>query len=215
MKPKPVLAALGVACFKSVASAAAVDTVNSLDELPYDSSDNHLASHIFAYTSSCIQIVENSPVQDGIFSHKFYVLEGTAEEDVFGHLDSSVECKVACLEKGTPRSLVARPMPHRYWIDGMVDRGDGTVTDEISLFDFVTSDGCGMVEYGFINYLDRVSATVSDLLSSQLLQRDISTANLTPFAFSNHSQCMFTGSMIVTTKEFLNTRLKRAQITLA
>ena len=173
MKPKPVLAALGVASsssFKSAAlsSAAPDNTVNSLDELPYDDTNNsddssskqqrlHLASHIFAHTSSCTDAIESDNVHDGIFSHTFYLLEGAAAQEVFGHLDSSVECKVACLEKGTPRSLVSRPMPHRYWMDGIVDRGDGTGMGQMSLMEFLGSEGCGMVEYGVINYLDRVS----------------------------------------------------------
>jgi hypothetical protein len=159
MKPKPATSALLVFCLFSCGQSEAITstrTINSLDELPY--SDNHLASHVLAYTSSCTETVESSGIQDGTFGHAFYILQGQASAHVFGHLNYSTGCTVVCLERGTPRALVARPMPHRYWINGAVDLdGDGREIEKMDLNDFVNSDGCGQVEYGVVNFLDEVS----------------------------------------------------------
>lgn len=80
---------------------------------------------------------------------------------VFGHLISS-GCAAACLEKGTPRYSVAQPMPHRYWINGKVDDldGDGNeIVETLDFNEFMSSEGCGRVEYGTVNFLDDVSLT--------------------------------------------------------
>ena len=135
--------------------SASIPTVSTLDDLPYDSNDR-LSTHVLAYPSRCSDLVSGTgSLRDGIFHHAFYSLQGEAHRQVFGHFDDEAECMVVCLEKGTPRSVVARPLPHRYWRDGEVDL-DGTGEDnnvqQMSLPDFVWSDGCGKVEYGMVNY---------------------------------------------------------------
>ena len=90
--------------------------------------------------------------------------------DVFGHLnlvasssedgegDETLKCAAVCLEKGTLETVVKRPLPHRYWVDGTVDQdGDGRRVDDMTFMDFVFSDGCGKVEYGMVNYHENVS----------------------------------------------------------
>jgi hypothetical protein len=137
--------------------AQTASSISSLDDLPYDSA-NHLASHILAYTSTCTDIFnDEDDLRDELKYHIFIMLEGQASTNTFGHLPTfTSECIVACIEKATPKSVVARPMPHRYWINGKVNvDGDGNI-EEMSLSDFVRGDGCGQVEYGMLNFLDRV-----------------------------------------------------------
>jgi hypothetical protein len=155
-------------------ASAAPSVIRHLDDLPYDS-ENHLASHIFTYTSSCTSAIDASEIKEGIFSHEFYLLEGEAAVGVFGHLPSyPTTCTAACLEKGTPRSVAARPMPHRYWINGIVDiDGDGKTRVHLDLLDFLGSDGCGEVEYGFVNFLERVSVLDQSLVQVVFIHRFI------------------------------------------
>lgn len=182
MKPKPgnvFLTAVILTHARWEAALASSRSIKSLDELPYDT-NNHLYSHILAYTSSCTKAIADSGMKDGIFSHKFYLLEGDASTDVFGNLSSS-GCTAACLEKGTPRSVVARPMPHRYFIDGQVndlDEDGKEITHSMSLKEFMSSEGCGRVEYGSINFLDEVRLHVhlDSIVSSFVLPRPIINA---------------------------------------
>ncbi|KAL7476247.1 hypothetical protein ACHAW6_002120 [Cyclotella cf. meneghiniana] len=137
-----------------------IPTIRSLDDLPYDAND-HLATHVFAYPSRCSSVVSyEHRIYSNIFHHKFVSLAGEALAAVFGHLnsahqndDDASDCMAVCLEKGTPKSVVARPLPHRYWRNGAVDQdGKGTDIEQMSLVDFLYSDGCGKVEYGMVNY---------------------------------------------------------------
>ena len=132
-------------------------TISSLSALPYDTNDR-LSSHILAVPSHCIDTVDYRLAQ-GVLGHHLYALTNEATNAVFGHLNPQPdECLAACLEQGTPRSVVARPLPHRYWREGKVDQdGDGERVEEMNLMDFVYSDGCGKVEYGMVNYHERVS----------------------------------------------------------
>lgn len=159
MNPKPIVfvaTAIAFACLNLLVFVES-STIKTLDELPYDA-NNHLSSHVLAYPSSCIATIRAATgIYDGIFLHQFYELKDDAASSVFGHL-SNVGCNVACLEKGTPKAVVARPMPHKYWMDGIVDNnGDGKEIERMGLEEFVSSEGCGQVEYIFVNFLDRVS----------------------------------------------------------
>jgi len=143
----------------------AAPTITSLDELEYNE-DNRLANHIFAYPAGkCASLIDaDSTIYDGEWGHKFIALDGDAYHKVFGHLegvdgsagpptavDSYKDCFTACLEKGTLRSVVARPLPHRYWNRGIVeDEGEKKQVENMDAF--ITSDACGKVEYGFVNY---------------------------------------------------------------
>lgn len=164
----------------TIPSSTSIEVINSLSQLPYDEND-HLSTHIFAYTSSgCNEIDHDPAAKDGMLGHTFIKLEGQAAEDVFGHLPKQQiatttdynndnnedgeeqrnnDCKAVCLEKGTPKQVIARPLPHRYWRNGVVDQdGDGKRVEEMErAVDFLYSDGCGRVEYGFVNYHDSVS----------------------------------------------------------
>jgi len=87
-----------------------------------------------------------------MYGHQFLALEGKAFRDVFGEeaefpsSPASVrDCQAVCLELGTLKSVVARPLPHRYW---------GREEAKRQLYDFMLSDSCGRVEYGFVNYQD-------------------------------------------------------------
>lgn len=144
---------------------AEVRTISSLSELRYNG-DDRLAGHVFAYPAGeCADIVEkDGKIFDGVWGHEFTALEGQAYADVFGHLEgidgsagppkgvkSDRDCVAACLERGTLRRVVARPLPHRYWNRGEVD--DEGEMKKVENFDrFLSSDGCGKVEYGFVNY---------------------------------------------------------------
>jgi len=144
----------------------AAPTISSLADLPYNE-DNRLDTHIFAYPAGkCASLVDSDKfISDGQWQHKFVALDGDAYSAVFGHLegidtsagppntnvDSFGDCLAVCLEKGTLQSVVARPLPHRYWQNGEVD-DDGTMVQYENVDRFLTSDSCGKVEYGFINY---------------------------------------------------------------
>eukprot|EP00578_Thalassiosira_sp_NH16_P024176 CAMPEP_0181101030 /NCGR_PEP_ID=MMETSP1071-20121207/13524_1 /TAXON_ID=35127 /ORGANISM="Thalassiosira sp., Strain NH16" /LENGTH=526 /DNA_ID=CAMNT_0023183829 /DNA_START=83 /DNA_END=1663 /DNA_ORIENTATION=- len=139
----------------------AVPTITSLADLPYNE-DDRLSNHIFAYPAGkCASFID--PDNDGMWQHKFVALDGEAYGAVFGHLedvdaaappadaDSFLDCLAVCLEKGTLRSVVARPLPHRYWKNGEVDdEGEHVRVDDV--VKFLTTDSCGKVEYGFVSY---------------------------------------------------------------
>lgn len=135
-------------------------TISNLSDLPYNE-DNRLDRHIFAYPAGkCAELIDSDDsVFDGQWGHTFLALEGEARDAVFGHLgeeerptiDSFRDCVAACIEKGTLRSVVARPLPHRYWRFGEKD-DEGEMVNVPNIRDFLTSDSCGQVEYGFVNY---------------------------------------------------------------
>ena len=148
------------------------------NQFPYDA-NARLSTHVLAFPSSCTDALTSDPrVPNGIFRHAFHALSDDALSDVFGHLNlHDGQCAAVCLEKGTLRSVVKRPLPHRYWVDGTVDQdGDGRRVEEMSFMDFVYSDGCGRVEYGLVNYHDNVS---SFLVLVRLLLGDVTGGIMT------------------------------------
>lgn len=158
-----LLTAVASICLLSKRAIAQADTgppatISSLDSLPYDE-NNRLSTHVLAYPSHCADKLDDPRIPDGLFHHRKISVEGDALRAIFGHIpNDDNRCMAACLEKGTEESVVARPLPHRYWIDGYVDQdGDGKRMEEMTLLDFVYSDGCGKVEWGMVNYHDRVS----------------------------------------------------------
>ena len=146
---------------ESSSSSGVIPTISSLSSLPYDA-NARLSTHVLAFPSRCIDALSDPRIPDGIFHHAFYALEDDALHDVFGHLNledgETLKCAAVCLEKGTLETVVKRPLPHRYWVDGTVDQdGDGRRVDDMTFMDFVFSDGCGKVEYGMVNYHENVS----------------------------------------------------------
>jgi len=145
-------------------TAEAAPIISNLNDLPYNS-DNRLAKHIFAYpTGKCATLInEETSIHDGQWGHTFMELDGEAYTSVFGHLDVDTtkgvpkeaqtfhDCTAVCLEMGTPQSVVARPLPHRYWNKG-TKNDEEEIIPVNSIERFLTSDSCGQVEYGFINY---------------------------------------------------------------
>lgn len=149
-----------------LSKARAVPVITALKDLPFNE-DDRLSTHLFAYpVGECASLIERDKgIHDGLWEHKFTALDGEAYGKVFGHLEGvsqsipsgvkSVEdCVAVCLEKGTLQSVVARPLPHRYYDRGMVsdNTADGGIIQMDSLGNFLTSDSCGKVEYGFVNY---------------------------------------------------------------
>jgi len=142
----------------------AATTIEFLADLPYNE-DDRLSTHIFAYPAGkCASLIDSdTTIREGQWGHEFVALDGEAFGAVFGHLEgvdaasppsdvkSFRDCLAACLEKGTQRSVVARPLPHRYWKRGQVE-DEGEIREVENMDRFLTSDSCGKVEYGFINY---------------------------------------------------------------
>ncbi len=142
----------------------AAPTILDLSELPYNE-DNRLATHIFAYPAgACAELIDSdNSVWDGNHGHAFVALDGEAYRNVFGHLEGFVsdsppttvesfhDCLAVCLERGTDRSIVARPLPHKYWQYGEKD-DEGEMIEVDNISEFFSSDSCGRVEYGFVNY---------------------------------------------------------------
>lgn len=142
----------------------AAPTISSLSDLPFNE-DGRLSKHFFAYPAGeCASLIDSdTTIHDGQWEHTFVALDGEAFGAVFGHLegvDASApptdvntfrDCLAVCLEKGTSQSVVARPLPHRYWKRGEVE--DEKEVKTVDTMDrFLTSDACGKVEYGFVNY---------------------------------------------------------------
>jgi len=147
----------------------AISRAGNLSDLPFDEND-HLSTHVLAVPAGkCGSLLLEDTVdfEDGSHGHQWMELEGEAFDSVFGHLgayadfssdevtDFNTDCLAVCLEKGTLREVVARPLPHRYFLQGKVDQdGDGMRVTEASVQQFVMSDSCAKVEYGFVNYHD-------------------------------------------------------------
>ena len=85
------------------------------------------------------------------------------------------------------QKVVARPLPHRY-----LNRGKKVDEDEViqinRLSDFLTSDSCGKVEYGFVNYHDNpikmywINQNTNDKIYNQELGKgERNTAFITTF----------------------------------
>ena len=140
--------------------------ISSLDELPFDDENDHLSTHIFAYPAGkCASLVNDAmDIKNGDFGHQWMGLDGEAFTSVFGHLGDdddegiiiasdetkitnfNTDCVAVCLEKGTLRTVVARPLPHRYFNHGKVDQdGDGGRVDEMTVDNFYMSDSCAKV----------------------------------------------------------------------
>jgi hypothetical protein len=172
MKPTQLLRLLLLPSLLTGSTAAAASessvtpTITTLSDLPFND-DHRLTNHIFAYPArKCASLVEtDTTIHDGIWGHKFVALDGEAYTAVFGHIEnvpdapsnnneevqSFRDCVAVCIERGTLRDVVARPLPHRYWRYGhkLDEDRDVELTDIVS---FLHSDSCGKVEYGFINY---------------------------------------------------------------
>jgi hypothetical protein len=160
---KPTLALPLLSILKNHGANAA-PTILDLADLPYNE-DNRLETHIFAYPAgACAELIDSdSSVWDGHHGHVFVALDGEAYRNVFGHLkgffsdsppttaDSFHDCLAVCLEKGTNQSVVARPLPHKYWQYGEKD-DEGEMVEVASIGNFFLSDSCAMLEYGFVNY---------------------------------------------------------------
>ena len=141
------------------AADGGIASASNLSDLPFDEND-HLSTHILAVPAgSCGSLLKDAVnVREGVHGHKWIGLEGKAFESVFGHYgdyadfsgeevtDFNDDCLAVCLEKGTLREVVARPLPHRYFVQGKVDQdGDGERVDEMSLQTFFMSDSCAKV----------------------------------------------------------------------
>ena len=165
IKPALLLPLLSLLSHNGIHAAS---TISSLTDLPYNE-DNRLSTHIFAYPAGqCASLIDaDTTIYEGQWDHKFVALEGDAFSAVFGHLEgvdaaapptnvnSFHDCLAVCLERGTLQSVVARPLPHRYWKNGEVEDEDEIIKVD-TMDQFLTSDACGKVEYGFINYHDNL-----------------------------------------------------------
>ncbi|EJK72667.1 hypothetical protein THAOC_05776, partial [Thalassiosira oceanica] len=133
-----------------ISPVLAAPVISDLNQLEYDE-NGRLAGHVFAYpTGECAHLIEgDSSINDGMWGHKFAQLSGQAYEDVFGHLEGGSktvpdnvkswkdDCFATCLEKGTLQGK-------------KLDEDEEIQINRLS--DFLTSDSCGKVEYGFVNY---------------------------------------------------------------
>ena len=134
----------------------AFDIISQLSDLPYDEND-HLATHVLAYPASgdCSGLIENAmPEGPNLYGHMPIAVEGEAATALFGDkvpseddtITDITKCPAVCLDRGVDSSLVAYPLPEKYYnpTENKEHRGN---------FDnFVSSLSCGRVEFGFINY---------------------------------------------------------------
>lgn len=167
--------------------ARAAPTITSLADLPYNE-DNRLSTHIFAYPAGkCAALIDSDKkIADGRWEHKFVALDGEAYGAVFGHLEgvdasspptdvnSFHDCMAVCLERGTLQSVVARPLPHRYWKKGQVDN-EGEMVEVDNMDRFLATDACGQVEYGFVSYHENIVKIywVNDQTGEKIFNQDL------------------------------------------
>ena len=166
MKPTQPIVLLPLLLSLLARAKAASPTLTTLSDLPFND-DDRLTSHIFAYPAGkCASLIDaETTIRDGDLDHKFVALDGEAYTAVFGHLDendtdaskddehinSFRDCVAVCIERGTLRSVVARPLPYRYWNYGHKIDEEKDI-EMRSIASFLNSDSCGKVEYGFVNY---------------------------------------------------------------
>lgn len=132
--------------------AAANQVISAFSELPYDE-NQHLASHILAYPAGgpCSSLVEAAmPNPGNMYRHVPVAVDGDVAAALFGEVPTEgvsdvTQCPAVCLDRGVDASLVAHPIPQKYY--NPAENGDHK-----SFADFVSSLSCGHVEFGFINY---------------------------------------------------------------
>ena len=134
-------------------SIDAVETsvVSNLAELPFDEND-HLASHMLAYPASgpCNELMKSHIAVNHLYNHVPVAVAGDAASQLFGdniprEAVAITDCPAVCLDRGVDSSLAPYPLPEKYF-----DPKNKESHQKFS--DFLASESCGKVEFGFINY---------------------------------------------------------------
>jgi len=132
------------------AGALESNVVSNLSDLPFDEND-HLNAHILAFPASgpCGALMKAQIEATFLYGHVPVAVEGDAAEKLFGSNipikpSAVTDCPAVCLDRGVDSSLVAYPLPEKYY-------NPENETHQ-SLEQFVASKSCGRVEFGFINY---------------------------------------------------------------
>ena len=150
-----LLATLSIIPSPTIAAESRIRVASTLSGLPYDE-NSHLASHLLVFPASgpCASLIENIVFakNSDLYGHIPIALEGEAAATYFKDIPTTAtsvtECPALCLERGVDSSLVAYPMPHKYY-------NPTTNEDHTSFVNFLSSLSCGRVEFGFINYFHK------------------------------------------------------------
>ena len=154
--------------------------VSNLNDLTFDE-NGHLKSHVLAFPASgrCGELLEAQIAQTYLHGHIPVAVEGEAASDLFGEnipneASDFTECPAVCIDRGVDKSLVAYPLPEKYF-----NPQENDLHKRFS--DFVSSRACGRVEFGFINYSGKdlalywVNSNGSETYMYPFLQREKNT----------------------------------------
>jgi len=136
--------------FFGLADALESAVVSNLADLPFDE-NGHLLEHVLAFPASgpCGALIEAQTGMTFLFDHTPIAVEGEAAAKLFGSTIPSEaaavsDCPAVCLDRGVDSSLVAYPLPEKYYDpENKLHQTFGA---------FVASGSCGKVEFCFINY---------------------------------------------------------------
>lgn len=133
-----------------VCSAGALNVVSNLADLPFDE-NNHLSAHVLAFPASgpCGTLIQAQIQGRHLYGHDPIAVDGEAAEALFGsripsEASAVTDCPAVCLDRGVDSSLVAYPLPEKYY--------NSEDESHKSFGEFLASKSCGRVEFGFINY---------------------------------------------------------------
>lgn len=135
----------------SIVAAVETSVVSNLAELPFDE-NGHLASHMLAYPASgpCNELMKSHIAVNHLYKHVPVAVAGDAASQFFGdniprEAVAITDCPAVCLDRGVDSSLASYPLPEKYF-----DPKNKESHQNFS--DFLASESCGKVEFGFINY---------------------------------------------------------------
>ncbi|KAL7495760.1 hypothetical protein ACHAWT_004136 [Skeletonema menzelii] len=143
---------LTIASLSCSAGALNSKVISNLADLPFDEND-HLSAHILAFPASgpCGALVDAAIEETFLYGHTPIAVEREAAEKLFAEYSSSeqsavtvTDCPAVCLDRGVDSSLVAYPLPEKYL--------NNESHEHDTFANFMASNACGRVEYGFINY---------------------------------------------------------------
>ena len=103
------------------AGALESNVVSNLSDLPFDEND-HLNAHILAFPASgpCGALMKAQIEATFLYGHVPVAVEGDAAEKLFGSNipikpSAVTDCPAVCLDSGVDSSLVAYPLPEKYY----------------------------------------------------------------------------------------------------
>ena len=169
-----------------LADALQSSVVSNLTDLEFDE-NGHLKTHVLAFPASgpCGALIEAQIDRSFLHSHIPVAVEGEAAAKLFGkdipsEASAVNDCPAVCLDRGVDSSLVAYPLPEKYYRPAENE-------SHTTFGDFIASKSCGKVEFGFINYSGKdlalywVNSNGEEAYMYPFLQKDKNTRFVSTF----------------------------------